>query len=214
MLPLRGGLAPLTLASKAPVILRWLTGGIPAANCIAAYEPMDAVTQAASYSNLNNPGTNDCTLGVAPNWAAGTGWTGTGTQYLKTGLIPTATWSAIIRFSGATVGRVFSGETSKRFGIVPVSTTTAVYLFGNYTIVAAGATTAGVLAITPGKGWKNGSQVATIANAGTTWSEIYILARNNTGTADVFFSGSVQRMYLYDIDISSYMTALTASINS
>lgn len=46
---------------------------------------------ATSKINLANPGTYDAVEGVAPNWSAATGWTGTGTQYLDTTLIPAAT---------------------------------------------------------------------------------------------------------------------------
>jgi hypothetical protein len=194
---------------------RWLTGGIPAANCIAAYEPMDAASLAASYTNLANPGTYNATLGVAPNWAAGTGWTGDGASiYLRTGMTPDATWSAIVRFSSATVGRIFAGETDKRFGIVPVGVADAYYLFGDVLTVAGGATASGVMAITPGKAWRNGVQVGTIPSAGTTWSEIYLLARQRAGAASVFYAGNAQRIYFYNIDISSYMAALTTGINS
>ena len=71
----------------------YLSGGIPAANCLAAYTPLGAASLAASYDNNAAPGngladgTYDCTLGVVPGWAAGTGWTFDGaTQYLNTGL--------------------------------------------------------------------------------------------------------------------------------
>lgn len=67
-----------------------------------AYQPKGAASQAASYSNLANPGTNDAAPGTAPTWASGTGWTFNGsTQYLTTGLTPTDTgWTYLVRFSG------------------------------------------------------------------------------------------------------------------
>ncbi len=78
----------------------WLRGGIPAANCIAAYQPINAASLAASYVNLANPGTNDAAPGVAPGWNKTDGWTFNGlTQYLTTGIIPASGYSMIIRFS-------------------------------------------------------------------------------------------------------------------
>lgn len=89
----------------------WLSGGIAAANCLAAYTPKGAASLAASYDNNAAPGnglpdgTYDATPGVAPTWAAATGWTFDGaTQYLRTNLVPTndGTWSAMVRFTNAT----------------------------------------------------------------------------------------------------------------
>ena len=41
--------------------------------CIAAYQPKGAASLAASYVNLQQPGTYDAAPGVAPTWAAGGG---------------------------------------------------------------------------------------------------------------------------------------------
>lgn len=70
--------------------------------CVAAYQPKDAASLAASYVNLANPGTYDAAPGVAPTWASATGWTFNGiNQYLTTGVVPASnqTWSALVRFS-------------------------------------------------------------------------------------------------------------------
>jgi len=53
----------------------WLAGGINAANCIAAYQPIGAADYATSKVNLANPGTYDAYEGTAPDWSAVTGWT-------------------------------------------------------------------------------------------------------------------------------------------
>ncbi len=42
----------------------WLAGGIPAENCIAAYQPKGAASYAASKVNLANPGTYDAYEGT------------------------------------------------------------------------------------------------------------------------------------------------------
>ena len=52
--------------------------------CVAAYQPKGAASYAASLVNLAQPGTYNATEGVAPTWAAGTGWTFNGTtQHLN-----------------------------------------------------------------------------------------------------------------------------------
>jgi hypothetical protein len=79
----------------------WLSGGISAANCIAAYAPKGAATYAASKINLANPGTYNAVDGAAyPTWNVATGWTFNGsTQYLTTGIIPTDAYTVIFRYA-------------------------------------------------------------------------------------------------------------------
>lgn len=86
---------PFATAGAAAAAQWWLSGGIAAANCIAAYTPKGAANLAASYDNNAAPGnglpdgTYDAAPGVAPGWAAGTGWIFNGlNQYLTTGYIP------------------------------------------------------------------------------------------------------------------------------
>lgn len=68
--------------------------------CLAAYQPKGAASLAASYVNLANPGTYDAAPGVAPTWAAATGWAfNGGTQYLDTGIVPASGWSMLVRYS-------------------------------------------------------------------------------------------------------------------
>jgi hypothetical protein len=66
----------------------WLSGSIPAANCIAAYQPKGAASYAASKVNLANPGTYNATDGAAfPSWDTAVGWTfaKASVQYLAAG---------------------------------------------------------------------------------------------------------------------------------
>lgn len=71
--------------------------------CVAAYQPKGAASYAASLSNLANPGTYDAAEGVAPDWAAGTGWTFNGsTQYLKTGVVPAPGYTVLIQIANIT----------------------------------------------------------------------------------------------------------------
>lgn len=185
----------------------WLAGGISAGDCLAAYQAKGAASLAASYSNLNNPGTNDATLGVAPSWAAGTGWTFNGTsQYLKTGIIPNgANYSCIVRISGSTAtlqGLVSCSNTAdtQLFGFSSLSN--MYYLNGNY--ASSGTYGSGTYAVAGSKGYKNGVDVGiTLSNLGCPY-EIYIGARNEEGTANRFMSDSI-------IGLAVYSKALSAS---
>ena len=107
----RGGVGRGLGVQRGAAAVPWyLSGGIDATNCIAAYDAKNAASLAASYVNLAKPGTYDAAPGVAPTWAAGTGWTFDGaTQYLLTGVVPAAGWSFLIRFSGMTGSDRFVG---------------------------------------------------------------------------------------------------------
>jgi hypothetical protein len=91
------------LLKPTAIALPWyLSGDIPLANCIGAYKPKDAATLADSYINLPRPGTNNASVFpgyLAPSLAAG-GWdTRLGGSVLRTGIVPAAGWSLIVRFS-------------------------------------------------------------------------------------------------------------------
>ena len=72
--PLTRTLGPLGVTANGAA--RWyLAGGISASACVAAYQPKGSTSLAASYTNLNSPGTYNAAPGVAPTWAVAT-WTG------------------------------------------------------------------------------------------------------------------------------------------
>lgn len=96
-------------SSVSAAVTPWyLSGGVSAANCLAAYTPKGASSLAASYDNNAAPGngladgTYDAAPGVAPTWDAATGWTFNGmTQYLTTGGLTSAILTLIVRYEGA-----------------------------------------------------------------------------------------------------------------
>ena len=81
----------------------WLAGDAPAP--LAAYQSIGAASQAASYTNLANPGVLDAVTVVAPAWNSTDGWVFSGSQYMNTGVVlsPWTTKSVLCRFSNATV---------------------------------------------------------------------------------------------------------------
>lgn len=219
--PLRGTLSPLGRALGGASSW-WLSGGVSAANCVAAYAPKGAASLAASYTNLANPGTYDAAPGVAPSWSAATGWTFDGsTQYLKTGVTPGNGWAMIVRFSGAAMssytyiaGSYGVTEATSRFfvGSHPHS-------FYGYGAFGEGAVTitAGVLAIANGTGYRDGtSDVAGLGSIGSDGGSIYIGAANrpNSGGVQGKWTGNVLALAIYNTSIASYIAALTTAMNA
>lgn len=98
-----------TFAPRAAVAGWWEVSG---KTCVAVYQPKGAASYAASLVNLANPGTYDAAAGVAPTWAAGTGWTFDGTDdllsntvrlaYNYTVLVQLANWTGATCLSTST----------------------------------------------------------------------------------------------------------------
>ena len=195
----------------------WLAGGtIPAINCIAAYQPKEAASYAASKVNLANPGVLDAVDGTAfPTWTTGIGWTFTAasSQYLKTGIKPTDNYSAIVRFSNASGVYVLArgdASTNDLLAIRPVFVAQRQYRWGN-TIFSGGVnTTSGVMAVTTNYGYLNGVPdiVITSAMATTLITAIAIGAGEfTTNTFGNFFGGNVQAVAIYDTTLSDAQIA-------
>lgn len=104
--PMEPNPAVLALYRKQQTTTPWyLSGGVSAANCVAAYAGKGAASESASRSNLSNPGTYTLTPSATPpSWASGTGWKMNGSStYYNTGLVPdltVSTWSIIAKFNG------------------------------------------------------------------------------------------------------------------
>jgi hypothetical protein len=220
MQPLRGNLAPLTLASKAPILSWFLTGGISAANCKAAYAPKGATSQAASYTNLANPGTYTAAPGTAPAWDATNGWkfTAASSQYLTTGLTMTTdqTWSMIVRFAGVTGsgGYYICGAGNPYFALASRTNLNNV-IYGNGNVLAVSPSmTSGVLAVVGNKGYRNGTiETGTIGTGSATSNALAIGAVQGVSVSG-FLNGNIQALAIYNVNIAAYISALTTAINA
>jgi hypothetical protein len=204
----------------------WLTGGIAAANCIAAYQPKGAVDITASYVNLANPDTYNLTVGNAPAFNTATGWTFNGTgNYLITGIIPEndQTWSMIVKFSGVTSQNGLVGceyGTNSRFYVYPRRSAAGDdHIFGNGGFLATGARIAeGVMAVAGANCYLNGSLEGQVNSTwGGTGRKITIGGLNVSADANgvaVTYTcdGTIPSMAIYDIDISSYVAGLTTAM--
>jgi hypothetical protein len=158
---------------------------------VAVYQPIGAASLAASYVNLVNPGVNDAAPGVAPAFDPATGWGLNGTtQYLTTGIVPSANHAMIIRFSNAqanaTLDRVIigvwvHGAGNNRYWISPqwMNGTQRAYGYGNAATTPSGGVAGGVLAINGNTAYKDGlSDGALSAFSGTATQAIYIGTAN------------------------------------
>lgn len=224
VIPGLGRMDVRSMGGAAAVIPWYLSGGIPAAACVAAYQPKGAASLAASYVNLANPGTNDAAPGVAPTFAAATGWTFNGSsQHLKTGVIPdSSAWSGIVRFSNSTsagdrflFGSIKNDAAPKgRFCISPDNGSGNVYygMSDSLNLFVPPAITEGVLAITGNTAYRNGASDGSIATASHPAQEIYIGVSNvNGGILYGYRACKIQAIAFYNTTITPEQVAAVSA---
>lgn len=228
-----GRIPQLVQSAPSPVGIRprgsftpWFRlGGAPLP--VAAYQAKSSTSAngyavaslAASYTNLANPGVNDAAPGVAPTWAAGTGWTFNGsTQYLVTGVVPASGYSMLIQFTNGPTATItwLCGEfkANARFDIQPSRTGADVrYGSGGLTVVAPHLTS-GNLGIAGQQGYRNGTADGSAIGA---WSalatdDIYIGCYNFNGVgASNFISAKVQAFAIYSVTLTAPQVAAVAA---
>jgi hypothetical protein len=212
--------SPIASPGAVAAIPWYLSGGIAAANCIAAYDAKNAASQAASYKNLANPGTYDLTTAKAPSWSAGTGWTNAlyGAQYLNTGIYAGQHWTMIVRFSDGTAdSKNLCGTVTtpgKWFTISPnYGGSARLYAGGGYIIVFTSKIDTGTMAISGHQGYLNGVADGAPCSDYTGDPEwmLFIGAMsttNNTLSYGTSFIGSIQAAAIYNISLSSTVIGL------
>lgn len=175
--------------------------------CVAAYQAIGAASLEASYVNLANPGTYDCTApGTAPGFDSSYGWqfTQASSTFLNTGWTRPATMdvSVVVRVSdfsatGAVFGAVaytgnrlvFMKEKAQHYYVNGVWSAAA---------VASGSPPAGVHIIARKNAYTNGSLVAHDWKDGTSaLPALYIGAQNNNGTTNSYITVRTQAMAIY-----------------
>lgn len=188
--------------------------------CVAAYQPKGAADIAASYVNLANPGTKDCTAPVAaPTFEAATGWTFDGSNdYLiaPVGLSDNRVSSLVVRFSdagGAQGSKVIAGATDINGPVYPVlliqlSTATNTMIYGNGGSAAISPFRSyGVMAVAGNRGYFDGeSDTGDISNVAETLSSNLAIGgrfRSPTGTADFFCVVKIQAVAIYSTTLTA-----------
>ena len=199
----------------------YLAGGVSAANCAAAYQPIGAASLSASYDNIAAPGngladgTYDAAPGVAPTFDTATGWTLAGSQYLTTGVVPVnnQTWSLIVRFSnvgsfGVPVFACASAAGATPYlGVEPWdnASNSRRYFAGNIYSTSTRVDN-GVMAVAGNQGYYNGSaDGGTIGTATGTFQAIFI---GKLGLYNGFwFTGKIQALAIYNATLSAAQVA-------
>lgn len=192
----------------------YLSGGIAAANCVAAYAAKGAASLAASYVNLTGNATYNCSAPVAaPTWNATDGWIFNGsTQYLTTGVTPVndLTWSAICRFSGGTDAAYqtifgYYYDNDRGFRITNTGDGEVVIYSNGKSISPAPKLLGGILAIAGNKGYRDGVvDTGTIAASSGDLGVVFIGSLSNRGDPALFyFGGKMQLIAFYNKALSA-----------
>lgn len=193
----------------------WLPTGITASDVVCAYKAEGASSLAASYSNINNPGTQDAIAIVPPTWDAVNGWKFNGNdQYLDTGTEPASTWSVICKYSDVLVNNtgnlfgisLFSPET-RYLSYQPISNSNE-HKYGMQSsiisVMGIGNPLSGIVSIAGNQGYLNGlpdGEPATpVSYSGTTGKYLYIGCLNFNGGGLVWtpIDAYIQSFALYN----------------
>lgn len=189
----------------------WYAPAGTLANCKLAYKAIGAASQAASYVNIVNPGTNDLTLSSGNvSWTSANGWDFAATGVLTTGYTPPnqVTRSAFARFNNAGLGSlrgVFGAiNASVEFGFRNShGTNRAVWNNGTGgALLVAPDYASGVCGIAGLTAYANGSSVGSIT-AGTydLGTAPLVLGDYGLGT-DQKFNGREQAFVLFDVTLT------------
>ena len=190
----------------------WLAGGVDAANAWAVYQPIGAASLADSYVNLANPGTYDAAPGVAPTFAAETGWTfaAARSQYLTTGIVPPdSTWTYICRFSDCTSGQAFGFYASSSVATVFPNAGGYRYYYHPSERRISGGVLAGVIGMAAQQGYLNGAADGAATTGqflGNTTNQVRIRHANV-----VYLTGNIQAFALYNTTLSAAQMAAISS---
>jgi len=212
----------ITEANADSVAGWWLSGGISAGNVAGVWTPKGKASQAASYlrdaGDQGNANIDPAVVGgVAPSWDTLIGWTGNGSSmYLITGIVPLASWSWFVRFTGAATDAarfLFGGDNgaSARFLCLP-NLGNQVYYGNGGILTVTPRLTAGTLAAAGNAVYRDGNpETGTIGAWSGTAGGIYVLA-DNLGGPSGYTEASISHIAFYKTVITAVQNAaLTAA---
>lgn len=201
----------------------WLAGGtIDPSLVVGAWQSVKRPNFASTLVNLNNPGTNNLTSPVNPDWNQQNGWQGKNTGgYFNTGINLNQNHTVVIKFT-----RVNPGDAV--FGVVDGAN-------GVYLLPSDGANThscrwdaqtnshaprldRNIVSLCGRTMYLESNLHFTFNTATFSLSRpVYIMARNNGGTADLFYQGNVHFFAIYNTPLTqtqvTYLNAAMQSIN-
>ncbi len=182
--------------------------------CLAAYQPKGAPSLADSYINLANRETyNAAPISAAPTFGA-LGWTCNGTtQSLTTGIVPSSTTTALIRFSSLSRSLTYQTlfgmyeSSTKCFLIQTAATPTNLDIYHNNAMIGVSQPQSfGIYALAGGRFFVNGTFIqATTPNANACTATVSI------GNAPI----TIQAFVLYaqklsDAEVAGRSSAMAA----
>jgi len=205
----------------------WLTDTVATGDIDVVYQPLGADDLAASYSNLNDPGTNDASPTVAPSFATTTGWGFTGLEHLDTGIAGNGLQTVIVRFAQTGSGtRTITGTPDVSGENVHMATRIAggEFLptsFQYNTVLEEGAIdffADGVLAFARNKLYRQGVLTFTIGTLAT-WIDDSFLIAQIIGFGTGRFIGDIRAYAIYNreltatevLEISNNMNAIVST---
>lgn len=210
------GFTPVFDPGGAAALPWWLSGGVAADNCFAAYKPKGAASLAASYDNNAAPGngladgTYDCTLGVAPTFDPLTGWMFNGsTQWLNTGIDGTlkpVSYIARIALGGSGYRPIIGTITKNGWEWRINATTNKQNLLKQDTTSIGTSTSAGdgVIAVTYSAAGAYAFYLSGVADGSGTNDKtgetgaVTLIGRKATGT-DEWFAGNILCLAVYNV---------------
>ena len=185
---------------------RWyLSGGIRAKNCLAAYQPKGADSKLDSLTNLANPGVNDAISNAfdAMGWDAVNGWDMLWQYVFCGGIAATPTTTMLVRFSdltqadahlcgnGVVESARFMGRVRQEYGWY--------YVYGSHTgIPVAPYANSGVWGMAGNKGYRDGVLDFTSPGVFTGVSNVLRIGHTELGGSP----GKYQAAAIYNIVLS------------
>lgn len=185
----------------------WLSGGIAAANCVAAYQAKGAASYAASKVNLTGDAAyNLVEVGSATSWDATTGWSSGENKSLSTEIVPLDSYTLIFRMDSST---------PKNFrGLIGCAKYHISYLSSWYLTIGSekysgNTSTSGIFAVCNRKLYLNGTAITTQCNTATITAKLYFM--DVAGSS--YIPHTLQAAAIYNLAISeAQLSALTTAM--
>lgn len=195
----------------------WEAGGAPTP--VAVYQPKGAASLAASYVNLANPGTYDAAPGIAyPSWSSA-GWATNGVdQYLMTGVVASANYTALIKYAGMVDGGIIIGARDWNTGAqycIEIQSWGGRFFNGGTTTLWDNAYTGAVKALAGRVAYTNGVVVGTSPDTDDAPAfDLYIGARHNVSIADEFTDATIEAVAIWDTSDghATWVPAVSAAV--
>jgi len=190
----------------------WLSGGIAAANCVAAYQAKGAASYAVSLTDLSGNSHTITEGETAPNWDTSKGWSEG--SVLDTGVNgQTQDWTLVITYSGVWISAnlIYSSTSNPRFAMFVNSAPQIVYacITDNQRYAQSGIFTTRTAGLSGKYGYYNGTLVKT--DKGGTISAVPTIKIGPSGASTRYIhAASIYNRHLTADEHSALATAMNA----